>query len=113
MGSSTLIDNIFINDLTCFSNGGNIVTSISDHYMQFTTLDIFDIHHEKYKDRKSVRNWRIFNKREFKDELSKINWDEIITPQMNTDESCSKFYNTITRLLDEMAPFKKLTRKEL
>jgi len=111
--SSTLIDNIFINDLTCFSNGGNIVTSISDHYMQFSILDIFDVHHEKFKDRKSVRNWRIFNKREFKDELSRINWNEIITPQMSTNESCSKFYNTITKLLDEMAPFKKLTKKEL
>ena len=51
--SSTLIDNIFINDLTSFSNGGNLVTSISDHYMQFCILDTFDIQHTKFTDRKS------------------------------------------------------------
>jgi len=32
---------------------------------------------------------------------------------MNTDESCYKFYSIITNLLNEMAPMKKLTRKEL
>ena len=32
---------------------------------------------------------------------------------MNTDDSTSKFYNIITKLLDEMAPYKKMTKKEL
>ena len=32
---------------------------------------------------------------------------------MNTDDSTSRFYNKITRLLDEMTPYKKLTKKEL
>ena len=81
--------------------------------MQFCILDTFDIQHTKFTDRKSVRNWRIFNKREFKEELSKIDWTSIITPQMNTDSSTSKFYKSITKLLDEMAPYKKLTKKEL
>ena len=44
--SSTLINNIFINDLTCFSSGGNIVTSISDHFMQLCKLDISGVPHE-------------------------------------------------------------------
>ena len=30
--SATLIDNIFINDVQCFSKGGNIMSSISDHF---------------------------------------------------------------------------------
>jgi len=111
--SSTLIDNIFINDLTCFSNGVNIVTSISDHFMQFCKLDSYDIQYDKFKDRKSVRNWRIFNKQEFFEELSKIDWDHYLPPGMNTEESIYKFYNTLTNLLDEMAPMKKLTKKEL
>ena len=40
--SNTLIDNIFINDLTCSSVGGNITSSISDHFLQFRKIDIFD-----------------------------------------------------------------------
>ena len=111
--SSTLIDNIFINNLTCFSNGGNIVTSISDHYMQFCKLDIFDIDDDKFKVHKSIRNWRIFNKREFSEELSKIDWDNILSAQLDTNQACNKFFNIITRLLDEMAPFRKMTKKEI
>ena len=38
--SATLIDNIFTNDLSCFSKEGNITTSISDHFIQFSILDI-------------------------------------------------------------------------
>ena len=38
--SKTLIDNIFINSMETDSIGGNITTSISDHYPQFCTLDI-------------------------------------------------------------------------
>ena len=34
----TLIDNIFINDMTCHSFGGNLTSSISDHFLQFTGL---------------------------------------------------------------------------
>ena len=40
--SATLIDNIVINDLSCFSNGGNIMHSISDHCLQFAQIDIFE-----------------------------------------------------------------------
>ena len=111
--SATLIDNIFINDLSCLSKGGNLVTSISDHYMQFSQIDVFDKQYEQLKNKKSVRNWRIFNKREFQAELSTLDWDTIIQPQMNTNTSCSIFYDKITKLLDEMAPFKKLTKKEI
>ena len=39
--SATLIDNIFINDMAAKSKGGNLVCSISDHFLQFSSLDIF------------------------------------------------------------------------
>ena len=38
--SATLIDNIFINSLETESFGGNITTSISDHFSQFCMIDI-------------------------------------------------------------------------
>lgn len=39
--SATLIDNIFVNDMENTSTGGNITTSISDHFPQFCNIDIF------------------------------------------------------------------------
>jgi hypothetical protein len=59
-----------------------------------------------------VRNWPIFNKREFADELDNTNWDDLRDPNMDTSKSFSKFYNKITKLLDEMAPYKKLSKKD-
>ena len=75
--------------------------------------DIFDTDNKQFKDYKSVRNWRIFNKREFSDELSKIDWDNILNAQLDTNQASNKFFNVITKLLDEMAPFRKITKKEM
>ena len=64
--SATLIDNIFINDIQCFSKGGNIASSISDHFLQFSQMDIFDNSNKQTKADKFSHNCAIFNKREFK-----------------------------------------------
>ena len=39
--SSTLIDNIFTNNISCSSEGGNLTSSISDHYLQFSINNMF------------------------------------------------------------------------
>ena len=36
----TLIDNICINDISCRLIGGNVTSSISDHFFQFSIIDI-------------------------------------------------------------------------
>ena len=62
--SNTLIDNIFVNDLSCNSEGGNITSSISDHFSQFSFCDIFG----KVTKKKEVnlkRNYRHFKHEEF------------------------------------------------
>ena len=71
--SATLIDNIFVNDMTCHSFGGNLTSSISDHYLQFSVTDLFQT--PKHRKRtKFARDFRNFNKREFGEELANINW---------------------------------------
>ena len=56
----TLIDNIYVNDLSSFLTGGNLTTSISDHFGQFAQIDIFQGAQREQKS-KFGRNWRIFN----------------------------------------------------
>ena len=75
----TLIDNIYVNDLSSFSSGGNLTTSISDHFGQFAQLDIFKSAQREKKTRFG-RNWHIFNKTEFKEELDKCSWDNVTAP---------------------------------
>ena len=61
---------------------------------------------------KYSRNWSIFNKREFEEEINQVNWEEVSSPTNGTDQSFKIFYQKIIKLLDEMAPMKKLTKKE-
>ena len=110
--SLSLIDNIFTNDIVSHSSGGNLTTSISDHFSQFSQLDLFDKIYTKNKV-KYGRNWRIFNKNEFKDELNRCSWEDVTSPNVNTDASVTNFYRKVEKLLNEMAPVKKLTRKEI
>ena len=108
----TLIDNIFINDLSCTSKGGNINTSISDHLAQFSQINIFDpTPHVKAKS-KPTRNWRVFNKREFAEELNNTSWEDVSDITVDTNTSFTNFYKRVTNLLDEMAPLKTPTKRE-
>ena len=110
--TATLIDNIFINDMTCNSYGGNLTSSISDHFLQFSQIDLFNS--EKVTPFvKYSRNFRDFDKRKFSNELSKIDWSSIVTNNLGTNNSYQLFYDKIINLLDEMAPYRKLTKKEI
>ena len=95
---ATLIDNIFVNNIETRSTGGNITTSISDHFSQFSFMDIFN----KPKQNKAPRygrSYKDFNDGTFNNELNQINWIKLFENQ--TSENCmSLFYNTIERLLD-------------
>ena len=68
---------------------------------------------QKRKINKFGRNWRIFKNNEFKEELEKSSWDNVTSPHIDTNTSVSNFHFKIETLLDEMAPVKRLTKKEI
>ena len=109
--SATLIDNIFVNDLGISCYGGNIVTSISDHFPQFSFLDILKKHKEKPKLVKA-RSYKNFNDNEFRNELSNMNWNQLFENK-SSEDSFTIFIQKIDKLLDEMAPVKVLSKKEV
>ena len=108
--SNTLIDNIFVNDIGCTSNGGNLTSSISDHFLQFTFCDIFDKVEPKVET-KFRRNFKHFKNEEFLEELANIDWF-YVNNEANVDKAFSAFYKNVESLLDTMAPFKKQTKRE-
>ena len=108
--SATLIDNIFCNDLTVHTEGGNLTTSISDHFPQFSIID--NINNEHQKDIPiSRRSYKNFNTDEFENELRQIDWVSLLENK-TSEEAVNFFFNKINMLLDEMAPYKRLNRKE-
>ena len=108
--SATLIDNIFINNMAISSSGGNITTSISDHFSQFSALN-FQPTKMKNQDRWG-RSYRNFDNDAFDKELFKIDWDLLFLDK-NCNEKIKIFLKSVNCLLDKMAPFKKLSQKEI
>ena len=112
--SNTLIDNIFINSVEYLSHSGNLTIQIADHLFQFVLLEGFfkDLLHKKVKIYK--RNFNNFVDREFNEALNIINWDEILLINENyPNMALNNFNQHITYLLDEFAPYKKLSKKIL
>ena len=108
--SASLIDNIFVNTIETESLGGNITTSVSDHFSQFSVLDIL-----KKANRARVpikqRSFRNFSYAEVEEELGKLDWQTLLANK-NCEDAFSFFYRAIEKLLDEMAPYKTLNKKE-
>lgn len=111
LSSATLIDNIFINDMQTTSTGGNITTSISDHFPQFCSIDIFE-KNKKTKSVKYARSYKHFNQNEFENELKSINWDALFQDQ-NSDGCMKNLLLEVENLLNTMAPVRRLTKKEI
>ena len=110
--SKTLTDNIFMNSLEYDTFSGNLTTQISDHLPQFLILKNF---HRKYTNKSQVvykRFYKFYNEDEFQKGLLNVNWDETFN-NTNADASFDTFLLIINKLLDEHAPLKKLSKREV
>ena len=102
LSSASLIDKIFVNNPGISSIGGNITSTISDHFPQFAIFDSFP--NEQTKQRKiKGRSFKNFNQNEFARELKVIDWVSLFHNK-NGHQCCELFFKSITQLLDEMAP---------
>ena len=111
--SATLIDNIYVNDCENVSTGGNITTSISDHFPQFCIIsDFLDAARSSKNSPRFGRSFKHFNKDEFEKELNNVDWVSIFQ-RKNADDCTSFLVNQVEHLLDELAPMKRLTNREV
>ena len=113
--SKTLIDNIVFNSLEYDSKSGNLLIEISDHLIQFLVLEGFVKASKPPKIDLFKRDFKNFNEREFNEEvINKVDWNNVCKlNQKNPDISCKNFYDTLNFHLDEYAPYRKVTKKEL
>ena len=86
---------------------GNITTTISDHYAQFT---LFKNKTKSQKKQKDTRNYRTFDKEMFDSDLKNMNWKEILKIERgDVDYSFETFNKKVNEILGKHAPFKKLS----
>ena len=110
--SSTLIDNIFINNPENMFISGNIISDVSDHFSQFCILDsIANVSHNIFK--RKYRDYSQFSETLFNDELLSIDWESIIrNSSHNPDKAFSTFFNKLNKSLNKHAPFKAVSKRK-
>ena len=108
--SATLIDNIFTNDFTVRSKGGNITAAISDHFSQFASFDL-TCHNNDIDLPKFGRSYKKIHNEEFQEEITRIDWSPLFKNK-SVSIQVRLFLDKINDILDVMAPIRKLTNRE-
>ena len=110
--SSILIDNIFLNTVDYSSYSGNLTIQLSNHLFQFVIFEGFFKEMVPKKLNLKERNFKHFNEREFVETINSIPWDEILQLESNDPNvSLENLYSYVDHLLDEFAPYKKVSKK--
>ena len=110
--AKTLIDNIFFNALDYHSFSGNILYELSDHLIQFMTLEGF-VKERNLPEKKMFRRGPL-NVNEYEEVvINGVDWNEICMLHYgDASASFKSFYDTHLYYLDEMSPFHEVTLKE-
>ena len=70
---------------------------------------------ENQKNEKKVvrRTFQNFSNEKFREDISRVPWDDVINNNDNVNLSLNKFIKKFENILDKHAPFKNLTKKEI
>ena len=106
LGSATLIDNIFTNDIHNYHFSGLLINDITDHLPVFTIRDCnFD--RRNFTKFVFVRNNDVDALQSFCNELKCTDWSSLLNNQ-NVNECYNSFLNHFIKLYDEHCPIKKI-----
>ena len=110
---STVIDNIFTNQIHPDMISGNFTLAISDHFLSFFLIPRDDQNNVPKKQNLYTRKTKNFNRESFLYDYLNINWDTILVANdNNVNKSLETFLSKINELLDKYMPLRKLTKKE-
>ena len=107
--SSTIIDNIYSNNLEQDSYSGNILIKFADHFSQLLSLNKAIM---KFKP-KSIykRDYANYKEESFIEDVSIQTWNTNV--QSDTNYKFNDFYWRLEGCIDRHAPLKKLNKKQL
>ena len=106
--NSSLIDNIFSNNLSDITISGNILLTLSEHFSQFLSVKRGIVEYSNIKLYK--RDYSKFDPLQFRDDVSIQNFNENLK---DINDQFGDFYFKLSGCVDRHAPVKELTPKEL
>ena len=110
---STVIDNIFTNQIHPDMLSGNLTLSISDHLPSFLIVPQDNQNHAPTKHNLYTRQTKNFDKFNFICDYFEIQWDTILeTEQNNVNTPLEIFLAQINELVDKYMSLIKVTKRE-
>ena len=113
--SATVIDHIYYfegknkkKDFTL--NSGNLYCDISDHLPNFALLRNYP-RHINLDNRPFIRMHTVKNKLAFSNELSSVNWSDIMYNSLNVDNCYNAFVSRLTEMYDKHFPLIRQSRR--
>ena len=83
----------------------------SDHLPNFLVINRLSIQSSKTKYFK--RDYSKFNRNIFLDDISAIDWNDILPQTDSVDEIFTSFYDSINTIIDKHVPLKPLSKREV
>lgn len=112
--SQTLINNIFSSNIKYESLSGNLTCRVSDHLFQLSSFSDYHLPLKKPRKIKLDRSFKNFRKDKFIEELSKVDYYNIVPSERNPvkiDVLTQHLLDTVTDTLNVMVPVRRLTSK--
>ncbi len=109
--TSTLIDNIFSNDVSSKVISGNILLQISDHFPQFSIIrnsapDYTNCYNLVY-------DYKNFDQSQFLDDYQNMDFNFLDSEEQNVNSKFNEFLENLNLLVNKHCPKKKLSKKAL
>ena len=112
-GKSSVIDNIFTNQIHPDMMSGNLTIGISDHLPSFMIVPRDNQSHLPKQNNIYTRKVKNFDRENFLLEYFDLKWDVILQTEKNdVNYSLNKFMTKINILLDKYMPLRKINKKE-
>ena len=106
--NSSLIDNIFSNNIINDTRSGNILLTLSEHFLQFVSVKRERLDYRNL--RRFQHDYSKFHIVEFRDDVSIQNWNINLN---NANDLFLDFHLKLKGCVDRHAPIKDLTHKEV
>jgi hypothetical protein len=104
------IDNIFINIPDKILISGNVVSDVSDNFLQFCIIDSISAKNNitEFK----IQDYSCYSDTLFLQDLSQIDWNSIIANHgHDPDKLFSTFYNQVNKFVNKHAPLKMISKR--
>ena len=108
--NSTVIDNIFTNQIHPDMKTGNLSVGMSDHLISFLTVPRDNQNHLPKKNNIFIRSTKNFNREQFILDYLEIDWDiELEAEKRDTNHSSNRFFTKMESIIDQHMPLRKMT----